>query len=283
MDIDPRLVGAVIATLVLVLAIVAATAKPKQKPVLDPNVWMKFPLKQVDRISHNTAVYRFALPKPDDILGLPIGQHISVQASIDGKPVMRSYTPTSSDDDKGHFDLLIKSYPTGNISKYVAGMKVGDQLTVKGPKGQMNYKADLALRLGMIAGGTGITPMLQIIRASLKNPLDLTHISLIYANVTADDILLKEELDELERKHSNRFKVYHVLNNPPAGWSQGVGFVSEDTIRERLPSPSKTPGEMKILLCGPPPMMTAMKKHLDAIGYEKPRTVSKKEDQVFMF
>lgn len=123
----------------------------------------------------------------------------------------------------------------------------------------------------------------QIIRASLKNPLDLTHISLIYANVTADDILLKEELDELERKHSNRFKVYHVLNNPPAGWSQGVGFVSEDTIRERLPSPSKTPGEMKILLCGPPPMMTAMKKHLDAIGYEKPRTVSKKEDQVFMF
>ena len=52
--------------------------------------------------------YRFALPKPTDVLGLPIGQHISVQAEIDGKQVMRSYTPTSSDDDKGHFDLLIK-------------------------------------------------------------------------------------------------------------------------------------------------------------------------------
>lgn len=52
--------------------------------------------------------YRFALPSPEATLGLPIGQHISVQAEIGGKNVMRSYTPTSSDDDKGHFDLLIK-------------------------------------------------------------------------------------------------------------------------------------------------------------------------------
>lgn len=52
--------------------------------------------------------YRFALPTPEATLGLPIGQHISVQAEIGGKQIMRSYTPTSSDDDKGHFDLLIK-------------------------------------------------------------------------------------------------------------------------------------------------------------------------------
>lgn len=52
--------------------------------------------------------YRFALPHPSDVLGLPIGQHISVSAEINGKEIMRSYTPTSSDDDLGHFDLLIK-------------------------------------------------------------------------------------------------------------------------------------------------------------------------------
>jgi len=52
--------------------------------------------------------YRFALPHPNDVLGLPIGQHISVSAEINGKEIMRSYTPTSSDDDLGHFDLLIK-------------------------------------------------------------------------------------------------------------------------------------------------------------------------------
>lgn len=52
--------------------------------------------------------YRFALPRKDDILGLPIGQHISVMAEINGKEISRSYTPTSSDEDLGHFDLLIK-------------------------------------------------------------------------------------------------------------------------------------------------------------------------------
>jgi len=52
--------------------------------------------------------YRFALPKPTDCLGLPIGQHISVCAEIDGKNIVRSYTPTTLDDDKGHFDLVVK-------------------------------------------------------------------------------------------------------------------------------------------------------------------------------
>lgn len=74
-----------------------------------------FPLSRVNarltlalRGLPNSTSYRYSLPKPTDVLGLPIGQHISVQAEIDGKQVMRSYTPTSSDDDKGHFDLLIK-------------------------------------------------------------------------------------------------------------------------------------------------------------------------------
>jgi len=280
---DAKLIGAVVGALVLLVAVVLATSKPKARPALDAQKWQQFPLKEVEKISPNTAIYRFALPKPTDVLGLPIGQHISVQAEIDGKQVMRSYTPTSSDDDKGHFDLLIKTYPTGNISRFVQNMKIGEPLTVKGPKGQMNYNADLALKIGMICGGTGITPMLQIIRAALKNPLDLTTISLIYANVNPDDILLKAELDELAAKHPQRFQVYYVLNNPPEKWDGGVGFVSAEMIKERCPEPSSVPAAMKIMMCGPPPMITAMKKHLDTLGYEKPRTVSKKDDQVFCF
>jgi cytochrome-b5 reductase len=95
-----------------------------RKPVLDPKEWKQFPLKEKIVVSPNTAMfvvcchclhhididdrYRFALPHPSDVLGLPIGQHISVSAEINGKEIMRSYTPTSSDDDLGHFDLLIK-------------------------------------------------------------------------------------------------------------------------------------------------------------------------------
>jgi cytochrome-b5 reductase len=52
--------------------------------------------------------YRFKLPRPNDYLGLPIGQHITICAQIGDKEIQRSYTPISSDEDRGHFDLMIK-------------------------------------------------------------------------------------------------------------------------------------------------------------------------------
>ncbi|KAH7915363.1 NADH-cytochrome b5 reductase [Hygrophoropsis aurantiaca] len=252
----------------------------KRKPVLNPQLWQEFTLKEKIVVSPNTAIYRFALPHPEDVLGLPIGQHISVSAEINGKDIMRSYTPTSSDDDLGHFDLLIKSYEKGNISRYVALLKIGDKVRVRGPKGFFKYHPTLSREIGMIAGGTGITPMLQIIRAALKNPEDRTKLNLIYANVNEEDILLRTELDALAKGHPDRFRVYYVLNNPPAGWSGGVGFVSKEQIEQFMP-PTDT--DIKVLMCGPPPMMSAMKKHLADLNYPAPRTISKLDDQVFLF
>jgi cytochrome-b5 reductase len=81
---------------------------PEPKPELDPQNWQKFKLMEKQQISDNTALYRFRLPTERSILGLPIGQHISVQAEVNGKNVQRSYTPTSSDDDLGFFDLVVK-------------------------------------------------------------------------------------------------------------------------------------------------------------------------------
>lgn len=192
--------------------------------------------------------YRFGLPSPEDVLGLPIGQHISVQAEINGKNMTRSYTPTSSDDDLGYFDLMVKTYEKGNISRYLSLLSVGDKVRIKGPKGQFNYHPSLSRHLGMIAGGTGITPMLQIIRAILKNPRDKTQVSLIYANVTFDDILLREELDHLAEGHPDRFTVYYVLNErPEGGWKGGVGFVTKDMIKQHMPAPKD---DIKVLMCG---------------------------------
>jgi len=176
--------------------------------------------------------YKFNLPHSNAILGLPIGQHVSLAATIDGKEVVRSYTPTSSDADRGHFNLLIKSYPTGNISKYVANMKIGQTIKCRGPKGQFVYAPNMVRAFGMIAGGTGITPMLQIIRAITENPEDKTQIDLIFANVNREDILLKDELDELAANNVN-FRVHYVLNNPSEGWKGGVGFVTADIIKVR--------------------------------------------------
>lgn len=210
--------------------------------MLNPDIFQTYPLTEKTVLSHNTAIYRFKLPTPDSILGLPIGQHISLAATLDvkdaktgnteRKEVVRSYTPVSSDNETGFFDLLIKSYPTGNISRHLATLKIGDTMKVKGPKGAMVYTPNMARHIGMIAGGSGITPMLQVARAVSRGRSkgDTTRVDLIFANVNEEDILLKEDLDKLARE-DDKFRVYYVLNNPPANWTGGVGFVTPEIIK----------------------------------------------------
>jgi len=267
------------------------STKSKYTKVLDPDTFYDFPISKKDQISHNTAIYRFALPSEDSILGLPIGQHISLAAELDvtdpktgkveHKLVQRSYTPISSDVEPGFFDLLVKAYPTGNISRHLATLNVGDKMKVRGPKGAMVYTPNMVSHFGMIAGGTGITPMLQIIKAVLRGRAsgDRTKIDLIFANVNEEDILLRDQLESLSKQDAD-FNVYYVLNNPPAGWTGGVGFVTADMLKERLPAAKP---DVKILLCGPPPMVNALKKATEGLGFEKARPVSKLEDQVFAF
>ncbi|RMZ81661.1 hypothetical protein DV737_g2406, partial [Chaetothyriales sp. CBS 132003] len=256
------------------------------RKILIPDAFQEFPLIKKMETSHNVAIYRFGLPRPTDIIGLPIGQHISLAATPKGaeKEVVRSYTPISSDEDKGYVDFLVKSYPQGNISAHLTTLKIGDTMKLRGPKGAMVYRPNLAKHIGMIAGGTGITPMLQIIRAINRGRpknggTDTTKVDLIFANVNPDDILLKDQLDSLAQEDPD-FNVYYVLNNPPEGWKGGVGFVTADIIKDHLPAPSP---DVKILICGPPPMVSALKKATESLGYAKARPVSKLEDQVFVF
>lgn len=252
----------------------------KNTPVLKPDVFQKFPLIQKTRVSHNSCIYRFGLPRSTDRLGLPIGQHISIGAIIDGKEIVRSYTPISNDDTLGYFDLLIKTYENGNISRHVESKNIGETIEVRGPKGFFTYRPNQSKEFGMIAGGTGIAPMYQILTAILRNAADKTKISLLYANVSENDILLKEELDAFAQKHPERFAVHYVLNSAPENWSGSVGFITPEIMEKHLPAPLSS---MNLLLCGPPPMISAMKRAAVGLGFDKAKPVSKLGDQVFVF
>uniref|UniRef100_A0A0E0N420 NADH-cytochrome b5 reductase n=1 Tax=Oryza rufipogon TaxID=4529 RepID=A0A0E0N420_ORYRU len=262
-------------TVAIVVAVVAVAAggaflllrSRKPKGCLDPENFKKFKLVEKKQISHNVARFKFALPTPTSVLGLPIGQHISCRGQdATGEEVIKPYTPTTLDSDLGHFELVIKMYPQGRMSHHFREMKVGDYMSVKGPKGRFRYQVGQVRAFGMLAGGSGITPMFQVARAILENPNDITKVHLVYANVTHDDILLKEELDNMAKTYPDRFKIYYVLNQPPEVWNGGVGFVSQDMIKAHLPAPAE---DIQILRCGPPPMNKAMAAHLDELGYTK--------------
>ncbi|KAF3454112.1 hypothetical protein FNV43_RR04559 [Rhamnella rubrinervis] len=237
----------------------------KPKGCLDPENFKEFKLVKRTQLSHNVAMFRFALPTPTSVLGLPIGQHISCSGNdSQGEEVVKPYTPTTLDSDIGYFDLVIKMYPQGRMSHHFREMRVGDYMAVKGPKGRFKYQPNQVRAFGMLAGGTGITPMFQVTRAILENPGDRTNVHLIYANVSYEDILLKEELDGLAINFPNRFSVYYVLNQPPEAWEGGIGFVSKEMIETYCPAPAP---DIKILRCGPPPMNKVMVAHLESLGY----------------
>lgn len=82
--------------------------------------------------------------------------------------------------------------------------------------------------------------------------------------LTADDILIKQELDQLAADHPGRFSVYYVLNTPPSNWSGGSGFVTKDMIQQHLPAPA---ADVMVLSCGPKAMCDAMKSYLDQLGH----------------
>lgn len=269
----------------------------KRSPAItleDPNV--KYPLRLVDKeiISHDTRRFRFALKSPEHVLGLPIGQHIYLSARIDGNLVVRPYTPVSSDDDKGFVDLVVKIYyknvhpkfpEGGKMSQYLESLRIGDTIDFRGPNGLLVYKgkgsfaikADkksppvmtTAKHVGMIAGGTGITPMLQIINAIMKDPQDETVCYLLFANQTEKDILLRPELEEVLVNNPTRFKRWYTLDRAPEGWEYSQGFISEEMVKNHLPPPGE---DTLILMCGPPPMIQfACNPNLDKVGHAEDR------------
>merc|ERR1719382_851744 len=147
-------------------------------------------------------------------MGMQVSSLVMVngEKGEDGKTPARPYTPITTNDQAGYFELLVKGYPTGVVSKYLTSLKPGDAVEVIGPFPNLPYTANMKKKVGMIAGGSGITPMLQVIKEILKNPADKTEITLIFCNQTPADILLRKELDDMAAKSKGQLKVLYVVD-----------------------------------------------------------------------
>ncbi|CAG9465483.1 unnamed protein product [Pedinophyceae sp. YPF-701] len=271
-DNQAAVVTAALAVLLLVTLLGLGGGKKHLPPALDPSEWILLPLVEKRSLNHNTLFMRFGLSDPKQPLGLPIGQHILLRA-VDqaGAPIRddkgliaRSYTPTSPQGVTGHVDFVIKVYPQGRMTQHLDKMKEGEVLQFKGPKGEFEYEPNMCREIGMVAGGTGITPMYQVLQAALADKRDRTKFSLIFGNITEQDILLRDELEAMAREHATRFKLHLVLDRPPEGWKGGSGYVTAEMAKAHLPKPA---GDVKVLRCGPPGMMAALKGVFEEVGY----------------
>ncbi|KAF8041084.1 hypothetical protein BT93_B3109 [Corymbia citriodora subsp. variegata] len=263
----PNPIGVALALGAIFISGVYIFSRRRSGGCLDPTKFKEFVLIKKTPISHNTARFRFALPTPTSVLGLPVGQHVLCKGKDkDGRDVIGPYAPITLDSDVGYFELIVKMYPQGQLSHHFREMKEGDWLPVKGPVGRFKYKPNQACAFGLIAGGADISTMFQLTRAILENPKDKTDVYLIYANDTVGDILLKEEFDRFARNFPDRFTVYYVVKEAPENWNGGVGYVTKEMIRTHCPPPAS---DVKIVTRGPLPMMKAVAAHLKELGYTR--------------
>jgi cytochrome-b5 reductase len=220
-----------------------------------------YQLTAINQDTHDTKTFCFALPEDATLDMLP-GDHLYVHATINGKAAKRPYTPSSVPGTTGYFDLTVKRYENGSVSRYLHDREIGDSVLMTGPNSGGHWVDGMAKRAGFVAGGTGITPMISIIRWILAKGLP-AELSLIFANKSEADIIFRDEWEANEREHAN-FHVYHVLEQPPAGWTQGKGRITEEVLREHLPEPGP---ETVVFLCGPPMMVDALEGTLKGMGY----------------
>ncbi|KAK5131817.1 NADH-cytochrome b5 reductase [Meristemomyces frigidus] len=215
-------------------------------------------LDKVDIVNHNTKKFRFKLDSEDAVSGMPVGSALitKYKGPEMEKPVIRPYTPVSDEDEPGYLDFIVKRYPNGPMSEHLHSMNPGQRLDFKGPIPKYPWSANKHDHIALIAGGTGITPMYQLMRAIFKNPEDKTKVTLVFGNVSEEDILLKREFEDLEQQFPLRFRAFYVLDNPPEDWQQGKGFVSKELLKTVIPGPKD--GNVKVFVCGPPGMYKAI-------------------------
>lgn len=258
------------------------SAKPKQATsALDAERFLDLKLKAVEPYNHNSSRFVFELPGDGSGAALsPVTSLVVVRASegAPGAPVdkkgnlaVRAYTPISRPEHEGEIVLLIKKYEKGVISKYVhEQLKPGDTLAVKGPIPKLPYKGTYAFptcfvshvffstpidtaneyeHVALIGGGSGITPLYQLLDNALRDPANKTRFTLLYANVSESDILLRDELAALEHAHPHALRVVHTLDNPSAGWAGAKGYISRELISAHVP-PAERGDKIKVLICG---------------------------------
>ena len=212
-------------------------------------------LTELTRLSPSTVSFTMEIPNRDELVFLP-GQYVNI--AVPGTDESRSYSFSNAPDDKS-LTFLVKLTPGGVMSTYLdERAKVGDQLSFTGPNGSFFLREGQGPAL-LIAGGTGLAPILSILRRMRSNGSRPLH--LIYGVNTDDDAVELDTLERLANELGSLTWEYCVADQ--ASSAVHKGFVTALIEPEHLYG-----GDVAVYLCGPPPMVEAVRKHIDSAGVE---------------
>jgi ring-1,2-phenylacetyl-CoA epoxidase subunit PaaE len=213
-------------------------------------------VKEIIRETKDAITIVFQQPQPK--INYKSGQFLTLIIPIQGKEVRRAYSLCSSPFVDEDLAVTVKRVDNGLMSNWLPdNLKAGDVLKIMEPMGQFTTEFDKTRKrhLIMFAGGSGITPMMSIIKSLLTQEPE-SIVSLIYCNRDIDSIIFKDELAKWETNYQGRLHVIHVLDNAPMNWQGLSGLLNPEMLKklfERIPDWGID--NTTYLMCGPEGMM----------------------------
>ncbi len=214
------------------------------------------PLRITDVVDETDDTRSFVLEIPPDLsdtFHYVAGQFCTFRATIDGDEVVRCYSMSSSPDTGDRFMTTVKRVPEGRMSNWMNDrLQVGDTIDVLRPSGLFVLQ-DRSTPIVAFAGGSGITPVISIIKTALATTD--RRILLVYANRSADAVIFREELDRLQSTSGGRLTAHHHLDSDRGflDAAQCAAFAGDHT-------------DADFYICGPGPYMDVVEAGLSTHG-----------------
>lgn len=193
------------------------------------------------------------------------GQYLTIKVNINNEELRRSYSICSCPINNEPLRVAIKKVKDGRVSTYInEKIKKGDSLEVMTPMGNFHSPISASNKKNYVlfAGGSGITPMLSIIKTVLIAEPQ-SSLMLFYGNRDNSSIIFKNELETLSLNNPERLNIHHILENAPAGYdSLHTGLLTKEKAAELI-SNFISSGNNEYFICGPTPMMDNVKLALE--------------------
>jgi len=208
-------------------------------------------LVRTTRQTSDAKTLRFVVSNEQKFRARP-GQFLTFSFLFDGKKVSRSYSICSSTARSGYVEITPKRVDKGCVSVFLNDRaQLGMTVEANGPFGQFYFDETKHQQLVLLAAGSGITPMIAMLRYIDDLCLE-TPATLLYCVRTRSDIIFHRELEELKTRLNN-FRYHLLLSQPDAEWTGPRGHVSREFVEDRI----KHHEAPVFFLCGPPPFMEA--------------------------
>jgi ring-1,2-phenylacetyl-CoA epoxidase subunit PaaE len=210
-------------------------------------------VKSITPDTAEAVIVTFDVPPPlREVFGFTQGQYLTLRKEIDGEDLRRSYSICAGVDD-GELRVGVRKVRGGVFSNWInEHLKPGDTVNVMAPQGRFFVPIEPGAHrhhLG-IAGGSGITPILSIMKTVLARE-PASRFTLVYGNRSLRSTMFKEELEDLKDRYMTRLVLHHVFSEEHTDAPINMGFLDRAKVREFLDSVVPAAGIDHAFVCGP--------------------------------